>query len=133
MATPLFFLTFFLLGSELPCLFALNPGAEGGSGRFCGLEVGPGRLEGGGIFPEAGRRGRPADGLCLGGNSRSSTSGSLLRACNLALKKACTKPICEDTFSEVMRGYGGGGGKTVTDWEVLSQSWLELKTRQRSG
>lgn len=87
-AAPLFFFTFFLLGSDmLPLAEAAWLGAEAGSGRFWGLFVGLARFKGAVIFPEAGRRGLATVGLCLGGSSRSSTSGSSLFACNLLRKK----------------------------------------------
>lgn len=88
--------------------------ADGGGGRFCGLEFSPALAEGGGILPDAGRRGRAPEGLCFGGSSRSSTKGSLLFACNFWVKKPCTSPICDNTVSDEMRGYGGGGEKSVT-------------------
>ena len=115
MATPLFFLTFFLFGSDAPDLAPKDePGAVGGAGRFDGLEVGPPRPEGGGILPDAGRRGRAAIGRCFGGNSRSSTKGSLLLFSSLLPKNSCTSPICDDRESLVIRGYCGGVGKMFT-------------------
>ena len=115
MDNPLFFLTFFLFGSDAPDLAPNNePGAVGGACRFDGLEVGPPRPEGGGILPDAGRRGRAAMGRCFGGNSRSSTKGSLLLFSSLLLKNSCTSPICDDRDSFVIRGYCGGVGKMFT-------------------
>lgn len=116
MAIPLFFLTFFLFGSDAPDLAPNDdePGAVGGAGRFDGLEVGPPRPDGGGILPDAGRRGRAAIGRCFGGSSRSSTKGSLLLFSSLLLKNSCTSPICDDNDSLVIRGYCGGVGKMFT-------------------
>lgn len=111
MANPVFFLAFFK-----PAFWAATAtAASAGGSLFCGVVVDP---EGGTIFPDAGRRGR---GRFFSGRSTSSASGSPLLACSFDRKKSWTIPICDETDSEVTLGYGGGGGKRVTDCEMLER------------